>query len=195
MSHEVATFSGSEEPECRRDQRTDVVKRVRACGAEERLQFGKGEFDGIEVGTVRRKKSDLSAGGFEGRTNLGLFVDGKVIEHDHIPRLQRRYQHLLDVGEKGRIVDRSVEHGWCAKAGDPERRHDCVRFPMATWRVIPKACADRTAAVTPQQVRRHAAFIQKDVLPHVPQRLPGLPLSARRCDVRPTLFVGVYRFF
>jgi hypothetical protein len=55
--------------------------------------------------------------------------------------------------------------------------------------------AARAAAVAAQQIRRHAAFIQKDVLPHVTQRLRRGPLPARRGNVRPALFVGVYRFF
>jgi hypothetical protein len=32
-------------------------------------------------------------------------------------------------------------------------------------------------------------------VPHVAKRLPLAPVVARRDDVRPALFVGVYRFF
>ena len=61
--------------------------------------------------------------------------------------------------------------------------------------MITQARAAGTAAIAPQQIRRDAAFIEKDVLPHVAQRLPRPPLPAGRGDVRPTLLVGVYRFF
>ena len=66
---------------------------------------------------------------------------------------------------------------------------------MPERRVILQARAAGTPAVAPQQVGRHAAFIEEDVLAHVAQRLPRPPLAARRGDIRPTLFVGVYRFF
>jgi hypothetical protein len=55
--------------------------------------------------------------------------------------------------------------------------------------------AARTAAIASQQVRRHATFIEKHVLAHVAQRLPGAPLSPGRGDIRASLLVGVDRFF
>jgi hypothetical protein len=55
--------------------------------------------------------------------------------------------------------------------------------------------AARTAAIPSQQVRRHAAFIEKDVLAHVAQRLPRLPLAPGCDDIRASLLVRVYGFF
>jgi hypothetical protein len=70
-----------------------------------------------------------------------------------------------------------------------------VRLPMAAGRVIPEARAGRTAPVPPQQVGGHAALVEKDVAADVAQRLPVAPPAACRGDIRPALFVGVYRFF
>ena len=39
------------------------------------------------------------------------------------------------------------------------------------------------------------AFVEKDVLAGVAERLPRLPLPARRGDIRASLFVGLYGFF
>jgi hypothetical protein len=55
--------------------------------------------------------------------------------------------------------------------------------------------AARTAAIPSQQIGRHATFIEKHVLAHVAQRLPGAPLSPGGGDIRASLLVGVYRFF
>jgi hypothetical protein len=66
---------------------------------------------------------------------------------------------------------------------------------MAEGRVIVQPHAARTAPIAPQQVGRHATFIEKHVLAHVAQRLPGLPLSPGGGDIRASLLVGVYRFF
>ena len=76
------------------------------------------------------------------------------------------------------------------KAGD-----DGVGLPVAARRVIAEAHAARTPAVAAQEIRRDARFIDEDVAARVVQRLGVLPPAARRGDVRPALFVGVYRFF
>ena len=66
---------------------------------------------------------------------------------------------------------------------------------MAAGGVIAQPCAEETAAVPSQEIRRHAAFIQEHILADVPQRLPGSPVAPRHDHIRPTLFVGVDRFF
>jgi hypothetical protein len=70
-----------------------------------------------------------------------------------------------------------------------------VRLPLTTRGVIMQARAARTAAIPAQQIRRDTAFIEKDVLAHIAQRLPPPPLPACGGDVRTPLLVGVYGFF
>ena len=66
---------------------------------------------------------------------------------------------------------------------------------MAAGGVIVQPDAARTTAIPSQEIGRHATFIEKHVLPYVAQRLPGLPLSPRRGDIRASLLIGVYRVF
>jgi len=66
---------------------------------------------------------------------------------------------------------------------------------MAARRVIVPEYAAETASVAAHQIGRHAAFIEKDVLPDVAQRQPVAPATAFSRDVGPSLFVGVYGFF
>ena len=122
-------------------------------------------------------------------------MDGEVVEPHHVARAERGHQDLLDVGEKRRIVDRPVEHRRGREAIEAQRRYDGVRLPMTAGRVIAKARAAQTAAVPAQQIRRDPAFIEKQILRHVAEWLPRLPLPSGRGDIRPTLLVGVYRFF
>ena len=61
--------------------------------------------------------------------------------------------------------------------------------------MIPESLAPRTAAVPTQQIRGDPAFIQKQRLRDLAERLPRLPVPPGRGDIRSTLFVGVYRFF
>ena len=68
-------------------------------------------------------------------------------------------------------------------------------FPMTAGCVIAQAHAAQTASVAAQQIRRDAAFIDKDVRPGVAEREPVAPATPLSGDVGAPLFVGVYRFF
>ena len=167
MPDEVATFGRGEEVQRRGDERAHVIEGTRACRAEERLQFGEREFDRIEVGAVRREKTEMRADGFDGRAHLRLFMYGEIVEHYDVAGAQRGDQDLLDIGAEGRIVDRSVEHRWGAQPFEPQRGDDRVRLPMAAGGVIVQPDAARTAAIPSQQVCRHPTFIEKHVLAYV----------------------------
>ena len=195
MADKVAAFGRGEQTERGGDQCAHVVEAPVPRRSEERLQFGKREFNRVEVRTVGWQKSDLRADRFNRGADRRLFVNDEVIEDHHITRVERRDQHLLDVGKERRIVDRSVEDRRRAQAVEPERGDHRVGLPMTAGGVIVQAGADRAAAITPQQVGRHATFVEKDVLSYIPHRLPGLPLATGRRDIRPALLVGVYRFF
>lgn len=195
MPNEIAAFCGREETDRDGDQITHVVKVTGTRRPDEGFELREGQFDRIEIRTVGRQEAELSTDGFDRRAHRRLFVDGEIVEHDHIAGAERRHQHLLDVGEKRRIVDRSVEDGRGGQAIEAQRRDDGVGFPMTAGRVIAKARATQTAAIPTQQIRRDAAFIQKQILRYRAERLPRLPLPPGRGDIRPTLLVGVYRFF
>ena len=66
---------------------------------------------------------------------------------------------------------------------------------MTARRVVVKAGAARTPAVTAQQVSRHAALVQKHILTGIVQGQPVAPLPPLQRDVSAPLFVGVYGFF
>ena len=195
MPHKIEAFAGREELQRDRDELDDLVKVARARRPQKRFQLRKREFDRIEVGTVGRQKSDLRAGGFDGRADRWLFVDGEVVEHDDIAAPEGGGQHLLHVGQKAGVVDGPIEHGRRGEAGGPQRGNDRVRFPMTAGGVIGQAHAAATAPVAAQQVGRDAAFIEKDVVPGVAQRQPVAPPAPLSDDVGAALFVGVYRFF
>ena len=172
-----------------------MVEGARTRSPQECFQVGEGHLDRIEVGTVRRQKSDLGAGGFDGRPHLGLFVDGEIVEHHDIAWSEGRSQHLLHVGQKAGVVDGPIEHGRRREAGGPQRRDDRVRLPMPARGVIAQPHAAGTAPVAAQQIGGDATFIEKDVLPGVAQRQPVAPAAPLSDDVGTSLFVGVDRFF
>jgi hypothetical protein len=107
--------------------------------------------------SIGRKRSWAPTASIAMRT-AGLFVDGEVVEHHDVARAQRGRQDLVDVSEKRRRVDRSVEHGWRAEAVEAQCRYYRVRLPVTAGRVVPEAGAAQAAAVPAQQIRRDAAF-------------------------------------
>src|SRR5207237_6766342 len=84
VSDVVPTLGRREERERGSGERGDVVEGARSRGTQERFQFRERHLDRIEVGAVGRQKSDLRAGGFDGRAHLWLFVDGEIVEHHDI---------------------------------------------------------------------------------------------------------------
>ncbi len=85
MADEISAFGRREEAERDRHQLADVVEGAGPRGANERLQFREGQFNGIEVGTAGRQEADLRGDRLDGRADRRLFVDGQVIEHHDVP--------------------------------------------------------------------------------------------------------------
>jgi len=144
---EISAFGGSEEAERDGDQVADVVKGPGPSRPKERFQFGEGEFDRIEVGAVRREKTEMGADGFDGGADRWLFVHREVIEHHDVAGAQRGDQDLFDIRAEGRIVDRSVEDRRRTQPLEPQRSDHGVRLPMAAGCVIVQPYAARTAAI------------------------------------------------
>ncbi len=172
-----------------------MVKGAGPCGPDEGFQFREGHFDRIEIRTVGRQEAQLGADGFDGDPCRGVFMDDEVVEDDHVTRTQRGHQDLFDVGEKRRVIERSIEHGRRPQTVETQRRDHRVRLPMIAGRVIAKPGAAQTATVAPEQIRPDAALVEKHILAHVAKRLPDVPLAPGRRHIRPALLVGVHRFF
>jgi hypothetical protein len=124
-----------------------------------------------------------------------VFVGREIVKHDDITRSEGGHEHLFDGGQETRTVDRPIEHGGRGEALEPKRGADRVRLPVPAGRVIAQARAARTPPVPTSQIRRDATFIEKHVLPYIPEGLPVAPATALSDDVGATLFLGVYRFF
>ena len=191
----IRAFRGGEEFERDRHQGGDVVEGPRPGRAQERLQFGKHLLDWIEIGTVRRQKSELRANAFDRRANFGLLVDGQVVEDDHIAWSERGHQNLVDIRAKTEIVDRAIKDGRRRHRIDPQRGNHGAGFPVATGGVIAEPRPARAPAIAAQQIGGDAALIEEDVLPHIAEWQPLAPPAPLSGDVGTALFVGVNRFF
>ena len=195
MPRIVDAFGGREQAERRRHQIADLVEAPRPRRPEERVQFREGQFDGIEIRTVGRQKPQVRARLLDGVSDLRLLVDREVIEDQDIAGRKRRHEHLFDIREERRTVDRAVKDSRRVEAIEAEGGDDRMRLPMTAGRVVVEPRPTRTAPVPPQQIGRDAAFVEKDVLPDIAERLPRAPAAPLSRDVGAPLLVGVYGFF
>ena len=195
MPRIVDAFVGREQAERRRHQVADLVEAPWPRRTKERFQFREGQFDRIEIRTVGRQKAQVRARLLDGMSNLRLLVDREVIEDQDIAGLKRRHEHLFDIREEHGTVDRPVKDGRRVEAIEAEGGDDRMRLPMTAGRVVVEPRPTRTSTVPPQQIGGDAAFVEKDVLPHIAERLPLAPAAPLSSHVWAPLLVGVHRFF
>src|SRR5215471_19378710 len=66
--------------------------------SQESLELGEQLLDRIEVRRIGRQVAQLSAGGFDRFPYAGDLVARQVVENDDVAGLERRNQHLADIG-------------------------------------------------------------------------------------------------
>jgi hypothetical protein len=191
----VRAFVRQEEGECGRHQRADVIEGARPRRPQERFQLGEGEFDRIEIGTVRRKETELRSRLLDRRAHLGLLVDRQVVHHDDIAGAQRGDEDLFDIGPEHHGVDRAIEHRRRTQLGGAQSRDHRVGLPVTARRVIRDARAARTARIPTEQIGSDPRFVNEDIPVGVVERLPRAPPAACGGDISAPLFGGVYGFF
>lgn len=79
------------------------------------LEFGEGQLDGIEIGTVRRQVAHLGSTGSDLLADTSHLVGGEIIEDDDVARMQLGTENVLEVSGKNLGIDRAL---------DEERRGD-----------------------------------------------------------------------
>jgi hypothetical protein len=170
MADIICALRGREELERLANEPGDTIEGSGSRRPEKRLEFGERLFDRIEVGTVRRQKSDVGADGFNRGAGVRLFVYREVVEDDDIAGAECWHQDLFDVGEEAHIVDGAIEDRRGPEALDRQRGDHGGRFPMTTGGVVVEPGAPRTATVAAQEIGGDAAFVEKDILAGVVQR-------------------------
>ncbi len=76
--------------------------------AEQGFEFGKRQFDRIEVRRIGRKVKELSAEALDRLSDPGHLVRGKIVHDDEVSLCQFRHKNLFDVSEESVAVHRTV---------------------------------------------------------------------------------------
>lgn len=91
------------------DGRLKFLKGAGGRLAQMGLEFGKGLFDGIEIGTVGRQVVDLRAPTRDQLTHARHFVRGEIVEDNKIARAQLGAEHLLEVSGEDVAIEGSFD--------------------------------------------------------------------------------------
>lgn len=143
--------------------------------------------------TVR--KPELRAGGFDRASHVWTLVARQVVHHDDVTGARGRDENLFDVGEKAGPIDGPVEHPRRGHARDAQRGEKRRGVPPAVGRVIDHVDPAPAARIATDEIRAHAAFIQKHQPRGVKRRGRLLPQRAGEGDVSAVVFGRAYGFF
>ena len=195
MPEVIAALVRTEARDALAEQWPEGLDRPAARGAHDRFEFREGEFDRVEVGTVRGEIPDDGPRAGQGLLHPADFVCPKVVGDHDVAGTQRGHEDLVEVGEKARAIDRAVEDPGRREAGHAEGGQKRTRLPAGTRRVIVDARPRQTTAVAPQQIRGDAGLVEKREPGEIPRRRLLLPGGTGELDVRAIVFGRPYRFF
>ena len=111
------------------------------------------------------------------------------------PGLQRRDQHLLDIGQEGLAGHRTIEHHRRAETVAPQCGDEGGGLPVTERRLGQQPPAARGAAVEPGHLGAGAGLVDEDELVGIDKGLRRPPDAAPGGDVRTVLLGGAERLF
>ena len=109
-------------PESRQGQRDDGAQLVEcpcAGSAQDGLEFREAEFDGIEIRTVRREKSQRGAGRFDRAADVVAAMRREIVENNDVTGPKCGHEDLRDIGRNTAMIDRPIDHARRRDALEP----------------------------------------------------------------------------
>ena len=135
--------------------------RADRLGAEQRLELGEGQLDRVEIGAVGWDEQQRRAGCRNGIPNASDLMDPQIVHDDDLAWLERRRQHLLNIGEEQIAVDRPVDDHRGGQAAAAQRADKGRGFPMSVRHGSHQAVATPAPSVAPGHVGLHPGLIDE----------------------------------
>src|SRR3954451_21038762 len=159
------------------------------------LELGEKLLDWVEIRGIGRQVKHTGPGRPDRLLDPGDLVKGEIVHRDHVARLQRRCQHLLDVGADHRTVHRPIEHKRCDDPARPQARHDGRGLPMTRRHRIDQALASWTPAGEAGHRCGRGGLVDEDEALTIHVALPHPPAAAVPGHVGPILLAGSQALF
>src|SRR3954451_19182441 len=154
---------------------------------EQGLDLGKELLDRVEIRRIGRQVKHTGPCRPDRLLDPGDLVNSQVVHRDHVARLQRRREHLLDVGAERRPRHGSIEQKRCDDPAPPQPRHDGRGLPMTRRHRIDQALASWTPAGEAGHRCGRGGLVDKDEALTIHVALPHPPAAAVPGHVGPIL--------
>jgi len=132
-------------------RRQGCVKILQGSGrrlAQVRLEFGKSQFNGVEIGAVRRQVTDIHSARREQPADVLDFVGGEVVEDERVPLAQLRTQHPFQINREHLGIDGAFNQKGGFDIFMAQRRKEGGTLPVTMGNDAKASLADQTAPVT-----------------------------------------------
>jgi hypothetical protein len=117
------------------------------------------------------------------------------VHEDDVALLQRRREHLLDIGEEGSAIHGAVDHVRRGHAVGAQGGNQRQGLPVAVRHLRDQSLAPRSAAVEAGHLGRYCGLVDEHETRSLERRLLGPQLLACGGDIRPILLGRVQDFF
>src|SRR3954469_3800156 len=154
---------------------------------EQSLELGEELLDRVEIRGIGREVKHAGPRRPDRLLDPGDLVNSQVVHRDHVARLQRRREHLLDVGAERRPRHGPIEHKRCDDPARPQARHDGRGLPMTRRHRIDQALASWTPAGEAGHRCGRGGLVDDDEALTIHVALPHPPAAAVPGHVGPIL--------
>ena len=159
------------------------------------FEFGESQFNGIEIGAVRRQVAEANPPGRKQQADIMDFVGGEIVEDERIAPAQLRTEHLLQINRENFGIDGAFDQKGSFNTFMAQGRQEGGTLPMAMGNGADTTLTHRTTAIVAGHLGIQAGFINKHQLAAIPAGLLSAPKSASGFNIRPLLLGGARRFF
>jgi hypothetical protein len=160
-----------------------------------RFEFGERQFNGVEIGAVRRQVADANPASRKQLADVLDFVGGEVVEDERVARTQLGTKHLLKVSRENLGIDGSCDQKGSFDAFMAQGRNEGGALPVAVRDGAETTLTHRTATIMAGHLGVQACFINEHQLANIPVGLLLSPKPPGGFDSRPILLGGARRFF
>ena len=173
----------------------EIIQSAGGCLAQMRFEFGKSQFNGIEIGAVRRQVADANPASRKQLADDLDFMGGEVVEDERVARTQLGTKHLLKVSRENLGIDGTFDQKRSFDAFMAQGRNEGGALPVAVRDGADTTLAHRAATMVAGHLGVQAGFINKHQLADIPAGLLLSPMPPGGFNVRPILLGGARRFF
>ena len=174
------------------------MKLVQSAGSlltQMRFEFGERQFNGIEIGAVRRQVAKANPSSRKQPSDIMDFVGREVVEDERVARAQLRTEHLLQINRKNLGIDRAFDQKGRFDAFMTQGRNKSGTLPVAVRDGAETTLAHQAATMVAGHLGVQASLINKHQLADIPVGLLLPPKPSGGFNLRPILLGGARRFF